>query len=225
MRIRRASARRCNGSCKRSKASCPIRSVLEPATQRSRGVIVRAGARLFSAVRVTRFERAPDARSFSDSSRSHSRPCLLHQKARRLSAARPASTQHIPHAGLKQSRKFTLRLPKLVMQWLLNGQIQFFPRKSDGRQARPVAGLGVVLVADDCQRANHSNFIEALVATATSNNPIVNESTNTEVLMQKAQIAAAISAWRSRPRRSTAFSFSWQLGRREADLALSSSTR
>src|SRR5258708_17138516 len=51
-------------------------------------------------------------------------------------------------------------------------------------------GLGVVLVAGMIVSEQiNSNVIEALVAAADKQQAIVNESTNTEVLMQKAQIA------------------------------------
>ena len=85
------------------------------------------------------------------------------------------------------------------------GKLNFSGKFRIGAKLGLSLGLGVVLVAGMIASEQiNSNFVEALVATADKQQSIVTESTNTEVLMQKAQIVGRdlrTSERRSRRRR------------------------
>ncbi len=84
-------------------------------------------------------------------------------------------------------------------------------------------GLGVVLVAGMIVSEQiNSNVIEALVATADKQQASVNESTNTEVLMQKAQIAGRDLRMAQSAAQVDSLLVQLQQVGREADLLLSS---
>ena len=84
-------------------------------------------------------------------------------------------------------------------------------------------GLGVVLVAGMIVSEQiNSNIIEALVAAADKQQAIVNESTNTEVLMQKAQIAGRDLRMAQSAAQVDSLLVQLQQVGREADLVLSS---
>src|ERR1041384_3300014 len=69
-------------------------------------------------------------------------------------------------------------------------KFQFFAKFRIGAKLGVSLGLGVVLVAGMIAGEQiNSNFVEGLVAAADKQQAIVNESTNTQVLMQKALIA------------------------------------
>src|SRR6478672_5683244 len=84
-------------------------------------------------------------------------------------------------------------------------------------------GLGVLLVAGMIVSEQiNSNIIEALVATADKQQASVNESTNTEVLMQKAQIAGRDLRMAQSAAQVDSLLVQLQQVGREADLVLSS---
>src|SRR3954451_6260808 len=84
-------------------------------------------------------------------------------------------------------------------------------------------GLGVVLVAGMIAGEQiNSNFVEALVAAADKQQSIVNESTNTQILMQKAQIAGRDLRMAQSAAQVDSLLVQLQQVGREADLVLSS---
>ena len=70
------------------------------------------------------------------------------------------------------------------------GKFNFTPKIRIGTKLGLSLGISVVLVAGMIASEQiNSNFVEGLVAAADKQQAIVNESTKTEVLIQKAQIA------------------------------------
>jgi len=103
------------------------------------------------------------------------------------------------------------------------GKFNFFAKIRIGAKLGLSLGLGVVLVAGMIAGEQiNSNFVEALVASADEQQAIVNETTNTEVLMQKAQIAGRDLRMAQSAAQVDSLLIELQQVGREADLALSS---
>ena len=102
-------------------------------------------------------------------------------------------------------------------------KFHFFVKFRIGAKLGLSLGLSVVLVAGMIASEQiNSNFVEALVAAADKQQSIVNESTNTEVLMQKAQIAGRYLRMAQSAAQVDSLLVQLQLVGRDADLALSS---
>ena len=103
------------------------------------------------------------------------------------------------------------------------GKFNFFGKIRIGTKLGISLGLSVVLVAGMIAGEQiNSNIVEALVATADEQQAIVNESTRTEVLMQKAQIAGRDLRMAQSAAQVESLLVQLQQVDREADLALSS---
>ena len=103
------------------------------------------------------------------------------------------------------------------------GKFNFLAKIRIGAKLGLSLGLGVLLVVGMIASEQiNSNFVEALVATADKQQSIVNESTNTEVLMQKAQIAGRDLRMAQSAAQVESLLVQLQQVDREADLALSS---
>src|SRR3954468_7242376 len=102
-------------------------------------------------------------------------------------------------------------------------KFNFFGKIRIGAKLGLSLGLGVVLVAGMIAGEQiNSNFVEALVAAADKQQSIVNESTNTQVLMQKAQIAGRDLRMAQSTTQVDSLLVELQQVGREADLVLSS---
>src|SRR5258707_4391761 len=102
-------------------------------------------------------------------------------------------------------------------------KFNFFAKIRIGTKLGLSLGLGVVLVAGMIVSEQiNSNVIEALVATADKQQASVNESTNTQVLMQKAEIAGRDLRMAQSAAQVDSLLVQLQQVSREADLALSS---
>src|SRR6267154_5743714 len=103
------------------------------------------------------------------------------------------------------------------------GKFNFFAKIRIGAKLGLSLGLGVVLVVGMIASEQiNSNFVEALVATADKQQAIVNESTNTQVLMQKALIAGRDLRMAQSAKQVDSLLIELQQVGRETDLVLSS---